>query len=328
MLNSYVSATIHYTFFLLYSYIYNILAEILEHSEKIIAKKLDINSDKIRNMGLYKYMAYLYANAYLLTLKMVGLNIYLNGDTIKNSRVLWISNHRTNMDGQFLQALLCMAGNQVRSVAKDTIKYFPIIGSLAYHCKCIFIKRNRELAEPALAAASKASQNDNSSVLIFPEGTTMDPQNKFKSDAFAVKIGKTKLENLLLPRTTGYDIIKSNGNFSQIGNATIFYDNPPIPGYTAHEFTTLFNIFPKDVYVNIEYRDIATNLDEIFLEKDKLLADHAFNKYKPVKLSKIITTLNIFIFIAFYYLCYRSPMLLLATLAINIYSILKTIMAS
>lgn len=322
---SILRASLYYILLVLYTYMYNFIAECIYYAETTLKHKLDVSRKIMKDIGWYENIEYYYATSFLLILKIVGVKIHLTGTPIIKKRALWISNHRSKIDGPLIQALICAKENYVRSVIKNSVRYIPVFGSIGKHCGSIFIKRVKSIAEKLLTDAAIDTIKSNKSILIFPEGTTMNPEYKYKSDNFAVENNLPKLTNILLPRTTGYSILYDNGKFDIIGNVTIKYGNPQIPGYVEHSYMDLFSIFPHDVYINVEYTDIRPEkLFEAFEQKDKLLLNITNLEPKlPLDISKMALVFNAIIFISFYGICYYCPIFFLITLLISLYSVVK-----
>ena len=221
-----------------------------------------------KNMKFGEMIKYCYSNMLLLALQLFGFKIYIKGEFC-GRRSLWISNHLSVMDGPIIHALLCAKGYNIISVGKKSIQYMPFFGFIGSYTGNVFIFRKKEYATEILSIAAKDTISNNSSILIFPEGATMAPHTKIISDIYAEKNNKPILNNVLCPRETGFDIIKSNGMFDTIGNMTIRYSDPIIPLHTDHNFLTLTKIFPTKMHIDLEYGDIKANeLYDIFAKKD------------------------------------------------------------
>ena len=54
------------------------------------------------------------------------------------------------------------------------------------------------------------------------------------------------------------------------------YDNPKLDSIKSHSYFNLFKIFPREIYISSNYKNIDTDLLEIFKSKDKYITD--FNK--------------------------------------------------
>jgi 1-acyl-sn-glycerol-3-phosphate acyltransferase len=307
---------------------YNLFAEFSYYAEIIFQIRFNVGKKLMSEIGFYNNLKYYYAHAYLLILKFVGVKIYLS-NKISTERMIWISNHRSKLDGLMVQSLLCAHGNNVVSVIKKSISYFPIFASFGQHTKNIFIHRSKIQAEKVLENKSKKSFRKNRSILIFPEGATMSENSKSRSDKYALENNLTKLKNLLVPRTTGYDIIQKEGKFRKTGNITIRYDEPSIPEKMEHSYGSLLKFFPKVVYVDVEYSNntTAANLNDLFIQKDKKL-DQPINKNNyttECDYSVGCLIFNFNAFLIFYYLVLSVPFFGYFTLGYTIFMFAKTL---
>lgn len=316
----------YYIVFALCMYMYNFMSEISYVTDKYLAVYLDIPVYFIEENGFYGNIRYCYAHSYLLLLKFFGVRIYLN-NKISTDRMLWISNHRSKLDGLVIQSVLCASKNDTIAVVKSSIRKIPIFGSFGRHADAIYLDRtNIRSNQNILSLGAKKSVNKNKSILIFPEGTTMSPNSKRISDAFADKenIGATKLT--LIPRTTGFNILKNDGKFDRLGNITIRYDCPSINGTDEHSYLHLLKLFPKKIYLDIEYSDVnGHDLIDLFSKKDAELGNSIIpSDYLCEHLYSIPCLLfNLLIFGIFYLLCYTIPVFCCMTGIISLYSVIK-----
>lgn len=293
-----IRACIYYMMLIMYTYMYNLIAYIFYFSESLFGHRF------------YKNITYYYAHAFFVILKIVGVRICLN-NKIQNDRVLWISNHRSRLDGLIVMSLLRVNGNDIISIIKKSISYIPFFNSFSNHANCIFIKRIKSEAEKILTEKSKKSLETGKSILIFPEGTTMSLNSKIVSDNYSSENNLQRFNNVLIPKTTGYEIIQREGKFDKTGNITIRYADPILPGNSGHSFVDLFKIFPLTVYIDINYGENISpkNLYEIFSVKDKELNQPIIkDNYQLVNnYSKPCLILNFISFIIFYYLFFTIP---------------------
>ncbi|XWV24710.1 putative lysocardiolipin acyltransferase 1-like protein [Tupanvirus deep ocean] len=321
-----ILAFIYYVYLIMLTYMYNIISEFTNYAETIYRIKSGVSKKTMREVGLYDNIKYYYAHGFLLILKIFGIKVYLNNE-ISSKRMLWISNHRSKMDGLIIQSILCANGNHVVSVVKKTISYIPIFGSFGVHSYSIFIQRVREVAEKVLSYHSRLCYKTGRSVLVFPEGTTMTPSSKKRSDKFALENNIQVTKNVLVPRTTGFKIIKTEGCFDTVGNITIRYADPDIPNPSEHSFADLFKIFPKKIYLDVSYENIdAEDLQNVFNRKDKLLDQPLVHDIFNVqyKYSKMCLIFNLFMFILFYFLIFMIPYFGYATLVITLIGTIAT----
>lgn len=321
---SIVKAIVYYVMIILHACMYNVLAEIIHFTESILKNKLNIES-------LYKYsimhhIPILCAHAQLFVLFLLRVKIYLN-QKILNDRILWISNHRSKLDGTIIQAILHTNGNNGMTVIKKSILYIPFVGPLFKLCEQFFITKRNYMN--TLVKNAKKSMCLDKSILIFPEGGTMSPDLKKLSDDYAQSIHREKFDNVLIPKTTGFDIVQKNGGFRKLGDITIYYGNPEIPKLSMHSYLHLFKVFPTEIYLDIQYiNDMDyVNLFDLFERKDRLLKNFSKDGYNlSCGYSKIYIVLNAFLFMMFYSSVLFVPYFMTMIFIISCYSFLRIIL--
>ena len=324
-LSTIIRAFVYYVLIIMYTIIYNTITETLYIFELIMRSYNPIYKYIITKQTLFHYIKNFYAHMTLLVLRIVGIKIHLDAD-ILSDRMIWISNHRSKFDGLMIQSLLYSSGAKNVSVVKKEISYFPIFGSFGQHADSIYINRNDDNSKKKMADATKATIYSENSILIFPEGATLSPESKTRSDKFANENNLPIFENVLIPKTVGFDIIKQHGQFKIIGNLTIRYNNPSIQGIKSHSFIDLFKIFPQDVYINVEYDDANTiNLYDAFRNKNTNLNWPIFDHDYIIKnkCSKMLMFLNFILFVFFYYCCIKMPLVSYFIFVVMIYSSIR-----
>lgn len=98
--------------------------------------------------------------------RILGLKIEATGE-VATAPVLLVSNHVSWLDIPLLASL-----TNPRFLSKSEVKSWPLIGWLASRSGTLFITRGKLSAAEAAKNALVDALNDNSRVLIFPEGTT------------------------------------------------------------------------------------------------------------------------------------------------------------
>ena len=314
------------------TYMYNFFAELYVFCNMIIDRDIcrtNIFSKRFNNCSISDNFKYLYCHSMVLVWKIVGLTIYIDNQ-ILSDRLLWISNHRSKLDGLVLQSLLYTAGNNNLAVIKNSVKYYPLIGSFSQYMESIFVVRGYESTDILIKAAEKTILSNNS-ILLFPEGTTMSVENKKKSDLHSIQNGLTSTKNVLIPKTVGYSIIKNYGKFNSIGNLTIQYNNPHLSNNEEHSFTDLFTKFPHDLFINVEYiydkdMDMDINIHDIFQKKDTFLENKIIpSNYYPVNYSNPCLIFNLMLFITFYYFLWNVQFMRLSSIFVTVYSIIRVL---
>lgn len=324
-------ASLYYLLLIMTTFMYNVISELLWFAEEIAPIKTGIEKHQVSEIGYKQYVKKYYGHAILLIYKLVGITIYLKSDNDKilMDRRLWISNHRSKLDGLLMQSLLCSSGNNTVSITKKSVEYYPLFGSFGRHADTIFIHRNRDKCEKILREKSVESFENSRSIMIFPEGSTLSPDSKSRSDKFATENNLMPTNNVLIPRTLGFDIIKTNGKFNLTGDLTIQYDNPSLLSTVEHSFLDLFHTFPREIYIDINYKNVNTDdLYELFIEKDKKISKQIEKSlYKKNNNYSIITMVfNVVIFLFFYGLFFTFWPFKYGTLMITLITSIKTIL--
>ena len=320
-----IRASVYYIFLIIFTYIYNLVTETFLIFD-FLYEKIDV----MEKNTFKNNVKYCYAHAILLVLKLVGVTIHLDKE-ISSNRMIWISNHRSKLDGLIIQSLLYLNGCNNVAVVKKSISYIPIFGSYGENVDSVFIDRNSDTAKEILTKASIKCSQLNTSILIFPEGATLSPSSKIRSDRFALDNNINKLDSVLIPKTAGFDIIKANGQFTEIGELTIRYDNPSLPGFTEHSFLDLFEIFPTEVYFNVNHHETDDfDLRQVFETKNIILNEplNKNNYSAKVKYSKLLVLANVILFVGFNYFNWINVYFRYASIALSVFSIIRMLISN
>ncbi|KAI9922198.1 hypothetical protein PsorP6_001767 [Peronosclerospora sorghi] len=125
--------------------------------------------------------------------------------------VILIANHQVDADWWYIwqAARHQHAAGNIKIVLKDQLKYLPIIGWGMRLFQFLFLRRRIEEDEKHIKKYMRELITDNFPfwLVLFPEGTTIHSEYVKKSQAFAAREGRPKFERVLLPRTTGMQII-------------------------------------------------------------------------------------------------------------------------
>lgn len=323
-MNTFIKAFIYYLLFFLNmysSYIYLCINSVFNYFINLLTEK---------NIDFSKILMYYSSCFYLSTFKLLGISIYYRGDEIINDHILWISNHRSKLDGIILQAMTIYKNNFSMGISKYNIKYVPIINPLIRFYRTIFIERNIGHSKGTLIMAAITSKSEKLSIFLFPEGTTMSIDSKKRSDKYAKENGLQVTTNTLIPHITGFELLKNYGDFTSIGNILIRYSNPSIPGYQAHSYIDLFYLFPSEIYIDMKYENFDCNqLYDKFIEKDKILNNNIDkNEYKKFDISINDMIISNILFIIFYSLMFSFPYFAYGTLILIITSYIYEIFSN
>lgn len=249
-----------------------------------------------------------------LTVTLLGfylvhpIYIYYNKEILKKKRCLVLSNHFTNFDWIYIIVILERLGmyEDLIIILKDSLSKIPIYGYGMRVFGYIFLKRewnvDREILEHGLRSLS---ERERFYLLLFPEGTFIDPISHEKSKKFCsennllVDGEPFNPNHVILPRKTGFEMIHDYLKTHIDGIIDITLLNTPYKNYPSEEFT-LYDIFIKrsrkinmSCYVNFIGLDTRHNdnwIYEIFKAKDKFISKFSHHeKYKtPVEFNRII----------------------------------------
>ncbi|CAH0482238.1 unnamed protein product [Peronospora belbahrii] len=122
-----------------------------------------------------------------------------------------ISNHQVDADWWYIwqAARHQKAAGNIKIVLKDQLKYLPIIGWGMRLFQFLFLRRRIDQDQEHIERYMHGLITDGVPfwLVLFPEGTTIHSEYVTKSQAFAMREGRPKFERVLLPRTTGLQII-------------------------------------------------------------------------------------------------------------------------
>uniref|UniRef100_K3X6I6 Phospholipid/glycerol acyltransferase domain-containing protein n=1 Tax=Globisporangium ultimum (strain ATCC 200006 / CBS 805.95 / DAOM BR144) TaxID=431595 RepID=K3X6I6_GLOUD len=131
--------------------------------------------------------------------------------TDKTRPAIIIANHQVDADWWYIwQAARAYKGaGNIKIVLKDQLKYVPIIGWGMRLFEFLFLRRSIDHDSKHIKAYMDSLIGDDYPfwLVIFPEGTTIHKEYVVKSQAFAEKLNRPKFNRVLLPRTSGLQII-------------------------------------------------------------------------------------------------------------------------
>ncbi|GAU95574.1 hypothetical protein RvY_07172 [Ramazzottius varieornatus] len=162
---------------------------------------------------------------------MCGVEVTVFGDEInpaENSMI--IMNHRTRLDWLFLwTALFPHALPRHKIILKKDLKFLPGSGWSMQTAGFLFLDRKWENDQILFKDSVEYIKHDGRKVnmLLFPEGTDLNPKSRGRSDAFALTNGRPKLEHCLYPRVRGftflYETMRKNDLLDAIYDIAVVY---------------------------------------------------------------------------------------------------------
>jgi lysocardiolipin and lysophospholipid acyltransferase len=220
---------------------------------------------------------------------------------IDSDRNIIISNHCSDYDWLFLFVLLNKLGKFQDSyvLLKRSLRQVPLMGYICSKLEFIFLSRKKDKDIDVIAKGlSKISGNPKYNVLIYPEGTYPYKESIISSREYAKKAkmvvdGQEFIpENILMPRKTGFELIKKQlyPSFQSLIDTTIIM-NPYM--LTAGDDVPPFELFfnekaPINQILILKLVDKA-KIDDSYIFKTFKKKDDLIKKYLETT-NKNITT--------------------------------------
>lgn len=160
---------------------------------------------------------------------IIELFLYMNNITlevnckIKKFHQIVISNHISNLDSIILFYIFNNNNKNYRFISDSKVKNIPIFGSIANYFNTIYInKRNPKKALEIMKANIKKMDN----ICIFPEGALYYKPTIKRSDKICRKLKIKEFKNVLCPKKSGFNCIKSIIKPKYITDITLTYVYP------------------------------------------------------------------------------------------------------
>jgi len=216
---------------------------------------------------------------------LCGNKLIATGDLPRQENSIIFANHQSMADVLLLW-LWCLPSDTIRRIkwfAKESLKHMPGIGWGLRFVNTVFVKRDWSRDAESIRATFARIREGNlpTSLVIFPEGTRMKPDKFASSQAYAKRKGLPVLQHVLLPRGKGVhaSLQGLEGHLQAVYDLTIIYEGvaPTIAQMFLHgSYTIRFHAVRYDIKdVPTRERDLNAWLLNIFIEKDKLMAEAA-----------------------------------------------------
>uniref|UniRef100_A0A0N4ZRD9 PlsC domain-containing protein n=1 Tax=Parastrongyloides trichosuri TaxID=131310 RepID=A0A0N4ZRD9_PARTI len=207
---------------------------------------------------------------------LFGIEFFISGDEISSSEpAIMIMNHHTRLDWMFLWNALYKINPWLLVTEKISLKK-PLkdIFGMGWAMQCagyLFLERDFKNDQKNMESAIKyySKSGNNYQILLFPEGTDKGVSATKKSHDFAIKHGLPQYDNVLHPRTAGFEylieLMRRYNYINCVYDITVGYDqvtqseielaiSGKMPGYVhfdikrydLREFTNENNIHLKD----------------------------------------------------------------------------------
>lgn len=181
---------------------------------------------------------------------MFDVKFYITGDKIKiNESCLIMMNHRTTIDWLFFWEVFWQQSSVKREkiILKKSLKAVPGFGWAMQVAMYIFLARKWDVDQPWIKMMLDyfSILKYKAQILIFPEGTDLNPKSKSRSDSYAKKNGLQYYEYVLHPRTTGFvyvaQTMRKSGIIDAIYDVTVGYpcQIPTFGNWTPYVETSL-----------------------------------------------------------------------------------------
>ena len=202
---------------------------------------------------------------------------------IKKFHQIVVSNHISEVDPFILFLIFSNNNMKYRFISDNRIKNIPIFGIIANYFDTIYI--NRENSKKALIKLNKNIKTDDN-ICIFPEGTLYYKPMIIKSNNICKKLQIKKFKNVLCPKKSGFNCIRSIIKPTYITDITlkfIYPDNYPknFIKNSNDPLTILFLIkYPPSKIIcnikNIKVKKSNKFIIDVFRNKDTELSTHNF----------------------------------------------------
>uniref|UniRef100_A0A0K0ELG0 PlsC domain-containing protein n=1 Tax=Strongyloides stercoralis TaxID=6248 RepID=A0A0K0ELG0_STRER len=205
---------------------------------------------------------------------LFGINFFISGDEILPSEAaIIIMNHRTRLDWMFLWNALYKINPWLLVTEKISLKE-PLknLFGIGWAMQCagyLFLHRDFKSDRKNMELAIKyySESGSNYQILFFPEGTDKGTSATDKSNEFARKNGLPQYDNVLHPRTTGFEymisIMKKYNYISSVYDITVGYDE-----VTQSEIDLIISgKIPKFIHFDVK----RYNINDFFINEKKNL---------------------------------------------------------
>ena len=205
----------------------------------------------------------------------IGVKVVVKGDVTKmnkHSCSLIVMNHRTRLDWLFLFSLQARYASlkRFKISLKEGLKGIPGAGWAMQAANFLFLKRSWDIDRERIEHSLKQFEgyDYHPQLLLFPEGTDLQPVSREKSRQYAKKNDLPNYEYVLHPRTTGFASVvtymKEHNDLDQVCDVTISYPQ----NILQRETDVIYGDIPREVVFTVN----CFSLNEIPTGSDPQLA--------------------------------------------------------
>lgn len=239
----------------------------------------------------YKRATVLFISSIYLISKTI-FGIHLEAERIKTKdRLLVIANHPTVIDFMYLihWAKLQDRMEELVFIAKDSVGNIPILGPHLHNTQCLISRDFEKDKDKITSFCERLNRRPRYILVIFPEGTTIDPDTRKKSVNFSAENGLDFFDNVLFPRHRGLDLILNSLNIEQMLDLTIFYKDDPLNTKCNYEKDLLFDSYPRECLIiakqiKLRKEHIQDDLVRVWKKKESVLEQLIAEYTEPKKL--------------------------------------------
>lgn len=228
------------------------------------------------------------------------LNICYDKQILQKKKCVVISNHLTNYDWIYVLVVLAKLRmyEDLVIILKESLSKLPVYGYGMKVFGYIFLKRDWNKDREILAKGLVKTRDRNRYfMLLFPEGTLIDPETHAKSKKFIeqnpIKLDDVEFnpENVILPRKTGFQMIYENLKDQIDGIIDITLLVNPYQQYPSEEFS-LYDVFVKrskklDFRFVVDFVDKTEINDEQWIYRVFKKKEEMIDKYKKIDTKKV-----------------------------------------
>ncbi len=166
--------------------------------------------------GDVRFAAWLPRTFYRLACRVMGIVVDVHG-SMNDGQTVWVANHVSYLD---IMAIGSVA--QCSFVAKDEVRGWPILGSLARLWGTVFISRTSRRAADVGKSLESALATGRS-LVVFPEGTTSDGSAvlPFKSSLFEIFVAGPAASRITLQPLT-VSVTSIDGHAVDVSNRDVY----------------------------------------------------------------------------------------------------------
>lgn len=206
--------------------------------------------------------------------------------------IVIISNHQLYVDWVFIFSILSwnFAAGFIYIVLKRSLQFIPIFGFGMKMCDFLFLNRDWiKDQHKFIRRLNRISKSDDKcNILIFPEGTTLNPEAFEQMISYSAKIKKPPFDHVLIPRASGtFAALNGLPRLKGVLDLTIAYEDEfeGFPedrfglwdAFARYEMPFLTHFYldriPKDQIPYSNRADLAAWLYDLFKEKDDKLSN-------------------------------------------------------